>query len=68
MKRILSLTVILVLAFQLSYAQGTDFLRSMGKIYSVVAVIAIVFLGIAYYLYRIDRKLTKLENQINNEQ
>lgn len=68
MKKILSLIVIFVLTFEQSYAQGADFLRSMGKIYSVVAVIAIVFLGIAYYLYRIDRKLTKLENQINNEQ
>jgi len=49
-------------------AQQTDFLRSTGKIYSVVAVIAIVFIGIAIFLYRLDYKLTKLENQIKNEQ
>jgi CcmD family protein len=49
-------------------AQQTDFLRSTGKIYSVVAVIAIVFIGIAFFLYRLDYKLTKLENQIKNEQ
>lgn len=45
-----------------------DFLRSTGKIYSVIAVIVVILLGIGFFLYRIDNKLTKLENQINNEQ
>ena len=45
-----------------------DFLRSTGKIYSVIAVIVVILLGIAFFLYRMDNKLTKLENQINNEQ
>ena len=51
-------------------AQGgsTDFLRSTGKIYTVVIVIAVIFIGIVIYLYRLDHKLTKLENQIKNEQ
>jgi CcmD family protein len=44
-----------------------DFLRSMGKIYSVVAVIAVIFIGIFIFLFRLDRKLTKLENHIKNE-
>jgi len=44
-----------------------DFLRSTGKIYSVIAVIVVILLGIAFFLYRMDNKLTKLENQINNE-
>jgi len=43
-------------------------LRSTGKIYTVVAVIVIIFIGIVMYLYRIDNKLTKLENQFKNEQ
>jgi len=45
-----------------------DFLRSIGKIYSVIAVIVVILIGIAFFLYRIDNKLTKLENHINNEQ
>lgn len=45
-----------------------DFLRSTGKIYSVIAVIVVILIGIGIYLYKIDNKLTKLENQINNEQ
>jgi CcmD family protein len=44
-----------------------DFLGSTGKIYSVVAVICAIFIGIAIFLIRLDRKLTKLENQIDNE-
>lgn len=43
-----------------------DFLRSMGKLYVVVAVIVIVFLGLAIYLWSMDRKLTRLENQIDD--
>lgn len=45
-----------------------DFLRSTGKIYSVIAVIVVILVGIAFFLYRMDSKLTKLENKINNEQ
>ena len=47
-------------------AQGNDvemadIMRSNGKIYVVVAVLAIVFIGIVIYLISIDRKLNKLE-------
>ena len=43
-----------------------DFLRSIGKMYVVVAVIVVVFLGLALYLWRLDRRLTELENQIDD--
>ena len=42
---------------------GEDFMRSMGKMYVVVAVIAVIFLGILVFLVYLDRKLTRLENQ-----
>lgn len=42
-------------------------LRSSGKIYVVVAVLAIIFAGIVIYLIRIDRKLSKLEKEIGNK-
>ena len=44
-----------------------DFLRNTGKIYSVVTLVLIVFIGMIIFLIRLDKKLTKLENQINNE-
>ena len=48
-------------------APPADFLRSIGKIYVVVAVIVVVFLGLAYYLWSLDRRLTELENQIEED-
>lgn len=70
MKKFLSLTFISLCAVLPLMAKGDslDFLRSTGKIYSVVIVIAVIFIGITILLYRLDRKLTKLENQIKNEQ
>lgn len=49
-------------------APADDFMRSTGKIYVVVAVIAVVFLGIVLYLVRMDHKITKLEDQINHHE
>ncbi|CAI8336012.1 MAG: Uncharacterised protein [Owenweeksia sp. TMED14] len=39
-----------------------DIFRADGKIYVVIAVIGIVFLGIVAYLMYLDRKITTLEN------
>ena len=36
-------------------------MRSSGKIYVVVAVLCLILLGIALYLIRLDRKITRLE-------
>jgi len=40
-----------------------DAMRSNGKIYVVVLVLATIFAGIIVYLVRIDRKISKLEKQ-----
>ncbi len=45
---------------------ATDFMRSLGKIYVVVGVIVLVFLGLVLFVWRMDRRLTKLENQTNH--
>ncbi|MBC8047786.1 MAG: CcmD family protein [Fimbriimonadaceae bacterium] len=36
-----------------------------GKIYVVIGVIAIVLVGIFLYLIRLDRKINKIEKEIN---
>ncbi|MEM8909674.1 MAG: CcmD family protein [Bacteroidota bacterium] len=69
MKRFLAvLTFLSFVCAHPAFAQAVndDFMRSTGKIYVVVAVIVLAFLGIVAYLVRMDKKLTKLENQINN--
>lgn len=63
-------TIILLLAISLpaSWAQGNrDFMRETGKINVVVGVILLIFLGIVWYLVRLDRKLTRLEHQLNDD-
>jgi CcmD family protein len=69
-RKMLATLALLVLPFSLLLAQqaDTDFMRSMGKMYVVVAVILVIFLGIVVYLVYLDRKLTKLEDQIKNHE
>jgi len=63
----LSFLMLLLLSFTTAFAQAgasvemADTMRSSGKIYVVIATIAIVFVGLAIYLFSIDRRLKKLE-------
>ena len=41
-----------------------DEMRSNGKIYVVVSVVMIIFIGLIGYTVTIDRKLRKLEEEI----
>ncbi|MCA6078258.1 CcmD family protein [Fulvivirga sedimenti] len=45
-----------------------DAFRADGKIYVVVAVILVILIGLLIYLFLIDRKVTRIENQIGNQQ
>lgn len=65
-KAITSLFFLLAMGVQLLTAQSesTDFMRNTGKIYVVVAVIVTIFIGIVLFLVYLDRRLTKLEDQI----
>jgi hypothetical protein len=56
----------LVLFAQDGEVAMADKMRSNGKIYVVVAVALTIFAGIIIYLVRLDRKMTKLEKNINS--
>ena len=63
-------TIILFLAISLPsvLAEGNrDYMRETGKINVVVGVIVLIFLGIVWYLVRLERKLTKLEHQLKDD-
>jgi CcmD family protein len=68
MKKI-SLLALLLLCFIITFAQQgqpvemADVLRSSGKIYVVITVIVIIFVGLAIYLFSIDRRLKKIEKE-----
>ncbi len=42
---------------------NTDVMRSNGKIYVVMAVVATIVTGLFIYVYSIDKKISKLENK-----
>lgn len=59
----------LLLTTKLTFAQGpvmdTDMVRD-GKIYVVVAVLVVIFIGILLFLFRMERRIRKLERKENN--
>jgi hypothetical protein len=70
MKKIVSLILFLVavLANQVAFAQDAemaDGMRASGKIYVVVGIILIVVIGLIVYLFMMDKKLTRIEKQLN---
>lgn len=58
------LSILLLLQDRVEMA---DQLRADGKIWVVVAVIALVFAGIIAYLVRLDRQLSKLEKEVKEK-
>lgn len=65
---ILFLTInLLLISFSVSaqteQPEMADAMRSNGKIYVVVVICLIILFGLIGYVFRIDRKLTKLEKQ-----
>ena len=47
-------------------AEMADAMRSEGKIYVVVAIIAIVLAGLIFYLFTIEKKVKKLEKLVSD--
>jgi len=68
MKFIKCLPVALLLMIPIiSFGQeSTDFLRSTGKIYSVVLAVVILFLGIVLYVWRLDKKVRQMEDEFHS--
>lgn len=65
-KHVVTICVLLFILLwsQPTWAQngGQDFFQAIGKIYVVVAVIAVLFIGLMGYLYSLDKRISKLEN------
>lgn len=65
----LTLTLLLVSVLANAQQQDTEhgalneFFRSNDKIYVIVGVLVIIFLGIILFLINLDRKISKLEQR-----
>ncbi|MCA0430882.1 MAG: CcmD family protein [Bacteroidetes bacterium] len=66
-------TLICFLVFNLSFAQSqsgpqmADAFRENGKIYVVIAVIAIIFVSIIAFLIYIERKIKNINDKVNKK-
>ena len=71
MKKIILLLLTLLSLPKILFAQAADQvemadkLRADGKIWVVVAVVAIVLAGIAINMFRVDSKVSKIEKELN---
>lgn len=63
MKKTALIILFLSAILQASAQNSESLFRSSGKIYVVVGIIAIIFLMIALYLFRLDRKISALEKK-----
>lgn len=64
MRNFLLSLLALIISFSLNAqekVQMADGLRAEGKIYVVVAVMLVIFLSVAIYLFSIDKRVKKLE-------
>ncbi len=69
MKKLIFLILLMGLNAATVFAQQApvemaDTMRSSGKIYVVIATIAIIFAGLAIFLFTIDRRLRKIEKEV----
>lgn len=63
-KKITSLFMFVLLsvaAFSQEKVEMADTMRSNGRIYVLVAVVVTILIGLLLYVFRIDRKLSRLE-------
>lgn len=66
MKRIVFTALMLLISAVSVWAQPVemaDTLRGSGKIYVVVAVLAVIFIALIVYLFTIDNRLRKIEKR-----
>ncbi|HWR32911.1 MAG TPA: hypothetical protein VN451_05275 [Chitinophagaceae bacterium] len=64
--RTIAMLVLLMLSSAIVFAQGdkgvmADTMRSNGRIYVVMAVVLTILIGLILYVFRLDKKISRLE-------
>ncbi|MFN3839515.1 MAG: CcmD family protein [Cyclobacteriaceae bacterium] len=63
-------TLVLICSTVSAWAQDVemaDTLRAEGKIYVIVGIILIVLAGLFVYLFLLDRKVSRIEKELNKK-
>ena len=63
MRRFVAFCVCFLWCMSSVWAGNDDYMRSTGKIYTVVGVIGLVFVGIVLFLVVLERRVAKLERK-----
>ncbi len=70
MNKIVSLILLLFISIS-THAQNeiemADTMRSNGKIYTVVAVCLTILFGLFFYVFTLDKKISRLEKENNTK-
>ena len=61
MRQILLPAIFLLISFSQILAQGEDHYESSSKIFTVVACVAVILIGIVIFLFFIERRVSKME-------
>ena len=67
MRNKLTSILIVILLSTLTLSAQSNILPNEGKMLTTVLVLASILVGIFVFLFIIERRLNKLENQIDNE-
>jgi len=68
-KKVVPVSLLFMLSVLHGFAQQADIVEmadspdARSKIYVVVAVLSIIFAGIAFYLFRLDAKISRMEKE-----
>ena len=60
---VLAVNLLAISAFAQDKPEMADVMRSNGKIYIVVAVCLTILVGLFFYVWTIDRKISRLEKE-----
>lgn len=73
-QNLINKTILLLIALSPSFGfaqdsiEMADLMRSNGKIYVVVGVLLVIFIGIASYILMLDKRISKLEKTLKKKE
>lgn len=67
MKKFILSVLITIIAILNSAAQTTDHYNNTGKLMAVILCVAVILIGIALFLFSMERRISKMEQSLEDE-